>query len=146
MPRIHSPRWRAVTGILALAGVLLGALTVPIPTASDTGRESVRREVRYRLPGWEVQRIDPSWEGAYTVVTTCAGLELGFQYVRGHGLGAEDAWIQPNDEYSRDRLRRVSDHWRYLVWYSERRDTERLSCHEELARLGEPPVVPRIFD
>lgn len=146
MPRNPSPRWRAAVGTLGLAAVLAGALTVPIPAASDTGRDAVRREVRYRLPGWEVQRIDPSWEGAYTVVTTCAGLELGFQYVRGHGLAPEDAWIQPNDAYSRQRLRSLSDHWRYLVWYSERRQADRLSCHEELARLGEPPAVPRIFD
>lgn len=146
MSRNPSPRWHAAVATLGLAGVLLGALTVPIPAASDTGREAVRREVRYRLPGWEVRRIDPSWEGAYTVVTTCAGLELGFQYVRGHGLAPDDAWIQPNDAYSRQRLRSLSDHWRYLVWYSERRQADRLSCNEELARLGEPPVVPRIFD
>jgi hypothetical protein len=146
MPTDTSPRWRNAAVGASLLAVLGVALTVPIPAASDTGREQVRREIRYRLPGWEVQRIDPSWEGAYTVVTTCAGLELGFQYVLGHGLAPDDAWIQPNDGYSRQRLRPLSDHWRYLVWYSERRDADRLSCHEELARVGEPPAVPRSFD
>lgn len=140
------PRWRAAVGALTLAGVLAGALLLPVPVLPDGARAAVRTEVRHRLPGWRIERIDPSWEGAYTVVTTCAGLELGFQYVSGHGLLPDDAWIQPNDAYSRRRLTPLSDHYRYLVWYGERQRPDRLSCQEELARLGEPPPVPRIFD
>lgn len=146
MPTRIRTHWRTAVGALSLAAVFAGALTVPIPTVPDAERDEVRREVRFRLPGWRVERVDPSWEGAYTVVTRCGALELGFQYVRGHGLGPDDAWIQPNDDYARRRLRQLSDHWRYLVWYSEPRRDERLSCNEELARLGEEPFVPRSFD
>lgn len=139
-------RWRAAVSALGLAGVLAGALVVPIPTLPDEARSAVRQYVRNRLPGWRIERIDSSWEGAYTVVATCAGLELGFQFVRGHGLPPDDAWIQPNDGYSRERLSEVSDNWRALVWYGERRRPRHISCSDELARMGEPPALPRIFD
>ena len=146
MHRLLRSHWRAAAGVLALAAVLPGALLVPIPTVADSGRIEVRRDVRDRLPGWRIQRIDPSWEGAYTVVATCAGLEIGFQLVRGHGLPPDDAWIQPNDAYARERLGEVSDNRRFLVWYDDEIRHDYLSCQEELARLGEPPVVPRVFD
>lgn len=145
MFRPHRTPWRVAAGTLTLAGVLAGALLVPIPVMSDEGRSAVRREVRSRLPGWAIQQIDPSWEGAYTVVATCAGHEIGFQLVRGHGLPLDDAWIQPNDAYARDRLAEVSDNRRYLVWYGERLRPDQLSCREELARSGDPPE-PRDFD
>ncbi len=146
MPRPLTTHWRAAAGVLTLAGVLTGALIVPIPALADDSRAEVRREVRQRLPGWRIERIDPSWEGAYTVVTTCAGLEIGFQLVRGHGLPADDAWIQPNDAYARERLTSLSDNRRYLVWYGGRVRPDQLPCHEELARIGEPPPVTRTFD
>jgi hypothetical protein len=132
--------------MLTLAGVLAGALVVPMPSLPDDNRAAVRTEVRNRLPGWRIERVDPSWEGGYTVVASCEGLEIGFQYVRGHGLPADDAWIQPNDDYSRDRLTALSDHFRHLVWYAERRRPKHLSCRDELARLGDPPAAPRNFD
>lgn len=141
-----SNRGRAAAGALVLTAAFAGALVMPIPTMPDEARGAVRREVRDRLPGWHIERVDPSWEGAYTVVTTCAGIEVGFQYVPGHGLPADDAWIQPNDAYARERLAPLSDHYRYLVWFSERERPDRLSCSDEMARFGEPPVVPRPFD
>ncbi len=146
MHRTLKSHWRAAAGVLALAAVLPGALLVPIPALPDDGRVEVRRDVRSRLPGWRIQRIDPSWEGAYTVVATCAGLEIGFQLVRGHGLAPDDAWIQPNDAYARERLAELSDNRRFLVWYGDGPRHDHLSCREELAKLGEPPVVPRDFD
>lgn len=132
-------------GLLTLAGVLAGALLIPIPVLSDEGRAEVRREVRSRLPGWAIAQVDPSWEGAYTVVATCAEHEIGFQLVPGHGLPLDDAWIQPNDAYARDRLSEVSDNRRYLVWYGERLRPDQLSCREELARSGEE-LGPGGFD
>ena len=88
----------------SLAAAFLFALTVPIPTLPDAGRAEVRAQVADRLPGWSVQRIDPSWENAYAVVTSCAGRELAFQFVPGHGLPRHDAWIQPHNSYARARL------------------------------------------
>jgi hypothetical protein len=145
MRRFLLSHWRSAAGTLTLAGVLAGALIVPVPALPDDDRAAVRREVRDRLPGWRVERVDPSWEGAYTVVATCAGIELGFQFVRGHGLPADDARIQPNDAYARERLVALSDSVRFLVWRGERLRPRHLSCHDELARAGSP-LVPRILD
>ena len=125
--------WRAGASFLALAGAFALSLTVPIPSLPDDGREAVMQEVNERLPGWSIRRVERSWEGAFSIVTVCAGRELGFQFVPGHGLPAEDAWIQPNDAYSRERLRSVSDHWRYLIWYDDPALMNTFSCHEEIA-------------
>ncbi len=146
MPRVARTRWRAGAILATLVGVFLTALVIPIPSLPDVGRAAVHAEVKQRLPGWTIQRLDPSWEGAYTVVTSCAGKHVGFQFVPGHGLPAEDAWLRPSNEYARDRLESVSDHRRYLLWRAEPRFPDRLSCQEELARTGERPVPERIFD
>jgi hypothetical protein len=133
MTRIRSLRWRHGASFLALAAALAIGLSAPLPSLPDGGRAAVMDAVRERLPGWTIERLEPSWEGAYSVVTMCAGREVGFQFVPGHGLPPQDAWIQPTDGFSRDRLRAVSDHWRYLVWYDEPALMNTLSCHEEIA-------------
>lgn len=127
------PRWRVGASFVALAGALALSLTLPIPALPDGGRTAVLHEVRARLPGWAVERLERSWEGAYTVITVCAGREVGFQFVPGHGLPAGNAWIQPNDAFSRERLTHVSDHWRYLVWYADPAIMSSLSCADEIA-------------
>jgi hypothetical protein len=132
MRRRFRPRLGAA--LLLAAAALAAALWLPIPAAPDAGRAAVLAQVEHRLPGWRVDRLAPSWEGAYTVVATCAGRTLSFQYVPGHGLPRDDAWLQPSDEFARDRLRLVSDHLRYLIWYAGPRHRGSLSCTEELAR------------
>ncbi|MEJ7801909.1 MAG: hypothetical protein WKH68_00825 [Candidatus Limnocylindria bacterium] len=144
LPR--NPRLRTGASLLALAGVFALSLSVPIPSPPDGGREAVLREVNERLPGWSVNRIERSWEGAYTVVTLCAGREVGFQFVPGHGLPAQNAWIQPNDAFSRDRLRGVSDHWRHLVWYDNPALMNTLSCDEEIAGGRHTSMESRPYD
>lgn len=131
------------TGLLlaSLAVVFIIALFAPIPSLPDAGRANVRAEVGDRLPGWKVHRIDPSWEGAYTVVTTCAGREVAFQFVPGHGLPQEDAWLQPNNDYARRRLAVTSDHQRYLLWRDDPADLSALSCADGVAR-GEDVSSP----
>jgi len=139
-------RWRAGASFLALAGVFALSLSAPIPSLPDGDRQAVVDEVRERLPGWSVERLEQSWEGAYTVVTLCAGREMGFQFVPGHGLAANHAWIQPNDAYSRDRLRGVSDHWRHLIWYADPALMNTLSCHEEIAGSEQTSMQSRPHD
>jgi hypothetical protein len=139
-------RLRAGASFLALAGVFALSLNVPIPSLPDGGREVVIEEVNERLPGWSIERVERSWEGAYSVVTVCAGREIGFQFVPGHGLPARDAWLQPSDTYSRDRLRGVSDHWRYLVWYDDPALMNTLSCHEEIAGSEQTSMDERRHD
>ena len=75
-------RGAAVLG--ALAATFLIAFLAPVPALPDVGKADVRAEVSERLPGWTIQKLDRSWEGAYTVVTTCAGKEVSFQWVPGH--------------------------------------------------------------
>jgi len=146
MTLLRDSRWRTGTSLLALAGVFVLSLSVPIPSLPDTGRQAVMREVSARLPGWEVERLERSWEGAYSVVTQCAGREMGFQFVPGHGLPQGDAWLQPNDSFARDRLRAASDHWRYLVWYQDPKLMNTLTCHEEIAGKGRTSMESRPHD
>ena len=138
MLRLHRNLGRGAVIIASLAAAFLFALTVPIPALPDAGRAEVRAEVADRLPGWSVRRIDPSWENAYVVVTTCAGRELAFQFVPGHGLPRDDAWIHPHNSYARARLGATSDHSRYLVWRGEHHDPATMGCNENLARNDSP--------
>ncbi len=126
--------------VMLLGFVLVGAMTVPIPGTPDPGRSSIEHQLAVRLPGWKVDRVAHSWEGAFTVVASCVSHEIGFQYVPEHGLALGDAWLQPSDPYSRERLHELSDHYRYLIWFSDPALKHRLSCREELARhrVGEP--------
>jgi len=137
---------RAAAAICAMAATFLVAFLAPVPALPDARRAEVRAEVSERLPGWTIQKLDRSWEGAYTIVTRCAGKEVSFQLVPGHGLAPEDAWLHPTNDFARNRLRTLSDHRRYLVWYAEPRRPDSLSCDEELARTGEPPVTARTSD
>ena len=73
MLRLRADLGRGAVVIASLAAAFVVALTAPIPTLPDAGRAEVRAEVADRLPGWSVQRIDPTWENAYAVVTSCAG-------------------------------------------------------------------------
>ena len=146
MPRRFAPRWRTPVVIATIAAAFASALVVPIPTLPDGARAVVRAEVSERLPGWTIGRVDPSWEGGYTVVTQCAGKQVSFQFVPGHGLPARDAWLHPSNEYARERLESVSDHWRYLLWRADPDQPEELSCRDELARSGSQPADERNLD
>ena len=146
MTLLRDSRWRTGTSMLALAGVFALSLSVPVPSLPDDGRQAVMREVSERLPGWTIERLERSWEGAYSVVTWCAGREVGFQLVPGHGLAAGDAWLQPNDSFARDRLRGLSDHWRYLIWFRDQALINTLSCHEEIAGSDRTSMESRPHD
>jgi hypothetical protein len=136
MLRPRSRHSRGALVIASLAATFVVALTVPIPTLPDAGRAGVQAEVGDRLPGWSVLRIDPTWENAYAVVTSCAGREIDFQFVPGHGLPREDAWIQPHSSYARARLGATSDHARYLLWRGQRVHPASMECTVNLARDG----------
>jgi len=126
--------------VMVLGFVLAAALTLPIPGTPDSARASLVHQVAERLPGWRVDRVDHSWEGAFTVVASCVGREIGFQYVPEHGLQLGDGWLQPSDPYSRDRLAELSDHYRYLIWFAQPALKHTLSCREELARHRVSPL------
>jgi hypothetical protein len=93
MLRLPRNLGRGALILASLAGAFLFALTVPIPTLPDAGRAEVRAELADRLPGWSVHRLEPSWENAYVVVTSCAGRDLAFQFIPGHGLPRDDAQL-----------------------------------------------------
>jgi hypothetical protein len=133
MSRFTRRTGRAGLLLASLAGAFIIALTAPIPSLPDAGLADVRAEVGDRLPGWTVHRIHKSWEGAYAVVTTCGDREVAFQFVPGHGLPHEDAWLQPNNDYARRHLAVTSDHRRYLLWQDNPEEASALSCSEEVA-------------
>lgn len=133
MSLLRTRTLRTGASFVALAGVFALSLTAPIPTLPDEGEASVVRIVRERLPGWTVEHVDRSWEGAFAVVTTCADREMAFQYRPGHGLPPDAAWLQPSDSDTRERLVTISDHWRHLVWYGDPAIVATLTCQEELA-------------
>ena len=139
--RPSSRRRRRISAPLAvslLAGLFGVALLAPMPFTQNTAQAEVIAKVENRLPGWQIVRTTPSWEGAWSVVAWCGGQQLGFQLVPGHGLRPGSAWLHPEDQYSRDRLSSISDSWRTLIWFAEpiglRHKT--LSCSQEMARLG----------
>jgi hypothetical protein len=142
MLRLPGNLGRGALIVASLAGAFLIALTVPIPALPDAGRAEVRAEVADRLPGWSVQRIEPSWENAYVVVTSCAGRDLAFQFIPGHGLPRDDAWIHPHNSYARARLSATSDHARYLVWRGQRDEPASLDCSENVARTDPRMMGP----
>jgi hypothetical protein len=120
--------------LLLLAAAFGVALLAPVPVLPDQAEAAITQRVAERLPGWRIQRALPSWEGAWTVVATCGDRHVGFQMVPGHGLRPGDAWLHPEDEYSYDRLARISDDRTYLVWFGDERHAPSLSCRSELAR------------
>ena len=127
---------RHLAALLALAAIAAGALLAPIPAVGNAGESAVATQVEQRLPGWHLVRASESWESAFTVVAECAGRLVGFQYVPEHGLPPGDAWLQPDDQFSRSRLAEVTDSRRYLVWRQRPRTDDALSCREEVARDG----------
>lgn len=133
-PRAARPWWRPETpvALLLLGGVFMASLLAPIPAGPNAARAEVIEQVESKLPGWDIVRTDASWEGAWSVVAACGPDQLGFQFVPGHGLAPGDAWIQPEDGYSRMRLRTVSDHSTYLLWFDEHRGRT-LPCRSEVA-------------
>jgi hypothetical protein len=125
-----------MAAVITLGAVAATALLAPIPTSSNAGESLVMSQVEQRLPGWHVVRASESWESAFTVVAECGGRLVGFQYVPEHGLPIGDAWLQPDDPFSRSRLAEVTDSHRYLVWRQRPRTDDALSCREEIARDG----------
>lgn len=134
----------ALVAIAALAAAFWLALVAPIPTTGNAELERVRDEVADRFPGWNITRATASWENSYTVVASCAGRQIGFQVVPEHGLPVGDHWVQPNDEFTRERLAEVSDHHRYLVWFEHPLRERQLSCRAEMARelRAAGPMMP----
>jgi hypothetical protein len=135
-PSLRRGLGRGALIVASLAAAFVAALTVPIPTLPDAGRAEVRAEVAVRLPGWSVERLDPSWENAYAVVTSCGGRELSFGFVPGHGLPRDDAWIQPHNTFARARMAATSDHTRYILWRGEKLNPASMACSENLAHRG----------
>jgi hypothetical protein len=135
-PRPRRRRIPAPAAFALLLGVFATAMLAPMPVGPNQARAEVVASVEDRLPGWHIVRTRSSWEGAWTVVASCGRSQMGFQWVPGHGLGPGDAWLHPEDRFSRDRLASISDDRRFLVWFSEPIRPRTLSCRQELARIG----------
>ena len=132
-------RLRRLAALLALPLLFVVALWAPIPRVGDPGINRVVAQVHERMPGWDVVRATDTWEGGYAVVASCGAREVGFQVVPGHGLPPDDAWLQPNDWYTRIWLEQVSDYPTFLIWRARPQTDRTLSCDRELAQAA---VVP----
>jgi hypothetical protein len=131
---LTSPRLRRTAAVLALGPVLAIALWAPVPHFGNQGTARIVAAVQERLPGWSVLHAVDTWEGGYAVVASCGSSQLGFQMIPGHGLPLDDAWLQPNDTFTRTHLEELSDYPLYLIWRSEPMAGRTLSCRQELAR------------
>jgi hypothetical protein len=116
-----------------LAAVFAAAAVMPIPTAGNEPLEEVLEEVESRLPGWNVIRANESWENNYTVVAVCADREVGFQVIPARRMAPGDAFIVPDDRFSRSRLRIVADDHRHLFWRAGSGADHQLVCEDQLA-------------
>ncbi len=128
-------RLRSVAALPALPLLFLVALWAPIPKVGDPGIDRIVAQVHERMPGWDVVRATDTWEGGYAVVASCGAQEMGFQFVPGHGLPPNDAWLQPNDEYARLWLEQVSDYPTFLIWRATPQTDRILSCDGQLAQV-----------
>jgi len=135
-----SRRLRRVAALLAFPLLLGAAFWAPIPKVGDPGIARVVAQVHSRLPGWDVVRATDTWEGGYAVVASCGAHEMGFQVVPGHGLPPDDAWLQPNDWYTRVWLEQVSDYPTFLIWRARPAADRTLSCNRQLAQAENGPV------
>ncbi|HLY35430.1 MAG TPA: hypothetical protein VKU35_01810 [Candidatus Limnocylindria bacterium] len=133
---LPSRHLRPAAAVLALGPVLAIALWAPVPHFGDRGAARVVAVVQERLPGWSVPRAVDIWEGGYAVVARCGSSRLGFQVIPGHGLPLDDAWLQPNDTFTRQQLQELSDYPAHLIWSSSSIAPRTLSCREELARIA----------
>jgi hypothetical protein len=126
---------RRLAGGALLVAAFLGALVFPAPSGAEhnRARAEVEAQVRERLPGWRITTLNESWESAWRVVARCGGEEIGFQYIPEHGLPLGDAWTLPSNETSRTRLRRIADHWKYLIWRQNPDERQSLSCQQAIA-------------
>jgi hypothetical protein len=122
-----------------LSAVFVAAALIPIPTSGNEPLEEVLEEVETRLPGWHVVRANESWENNFTVVAVCAQREVGFQVVPARRMAPGDAFIVPDDRFSRSRLRLVADDRRLLFWRAGTELDRPLVCEEGLAADGSPP-------
>jgi hypothetical protein len=115
----HSGLRRAAAGffVAALLGaIFVTAAAVPIPTAGNAPLDAVLGEVEQRLPGWQIVRAGESWENNYVVVAVCDEREVGFQVVPARRMAPGDAFIVPDDRFSRSRLRLVADDARHALY------------------------------
>jgi hypothetical protein len=127
-------RLRRGAALLALPLLFVVALWAPIPKVGDPGIDRVVAQVHARMPGWAVVGATDTWEGGYAVAASCGAQEMGFQVVPGHGLPPNDAWLQPNDEYTRISLEQVSDYPTFLIWRAHPQTDRTLNCDRQLAQ------------
>jgi hypothetical protein len=85
-----------------------------------------------------VVRAGETWENNYVVVAVCGDREIGFQVVPARGMLRGDAFIVPDDRFSRSRMRLVVDYPQYMFWRAGSTVERPLECQEEVAKEREP--------
>ena len=141
MPDRHSRR-RALLICIAIAIVafLIGWL-LPVPAAADERRDGVTRQVRERLPGWEIANLSEITEWGWAVAVRCDEAAIDFWLRRDArpvgGLSWDDYWVVAANRGSYELLAQITeqiDTW--LIWRAEPWVEQRLPCDSVAIRPG----------
>ena len=133
MVRSRARLWAlAICILVAIVAFLIG-LVVPVPSERDEAREEIERQVRERLPSWEIANLSEGYEGSWVVAVRCGEQRVDFRLMRdarpSGGLGWGDYWIVAGDTASYERLQTIAEEISgWLIWRGDPRQPERLPC------------------
>ncbi len=136
------PHLRAlVIAILLLVAAFVIGSIIPVPSQGNEAREALERQVRERLPSWEIATLSHSYEQTWAVGLRCGDERLDFRLLRdarpSGGLAWGDYWILPGDPTSYERLQAITDEISgWLIWRAEPTDRDRLPCESATTPLG----------
>ncbi len=128
----------AICILLMLAAFIVGWL-LPVPTEGHEARDEIERQVRERLPRWEIANLSEGYERSWVVALRCGEERVDFRLMRDSrptgGLPWGDYWILPGDTNTYERLESVAERiGGWLVWRAEPTSLEPVPCDTTAAR------------
>ena len=141
-PPLGDSRLRAlaICVLLAILAFIIGSI-LPVPSEGDEAREAIERQVRERLPSWEIATLSEGYEGSWVIAVRCGPERVDFRLMRdprpAGGLSPGDYWILAGDPKSFDHLDEITDEiGGWLVWRAEPTSLEPLPCDTAATRPG----------
>ncbi len=141
MFRRPSRRRALLVAVLLLVTAFVVGYLVPVPSEGHEQRDAIARQLRERLPRWEIATLSHSYEQTWVVGLRCGDDSLDFHLLRdarpSGGLAWGDYWILPGDPSSYERLQAITDEISgWLIWREEPTDRDRLPCESATTPLG----------